>query len=252
MPDTSPLRSAKVAAASAGSLKRTSSVRVSDPAVSATSRSMPPQEMEASWRSSPMVRTLAPRALATAITVSSSRVPASPVSSTMISVRSLMLLNQRSAALSLWAMSWGPVAMKTSLATVSVSAPPRSWRSTSAAAAVGAKPKTVPPESCQARESTSMAVVFPDPAGARASCRRAPLVAISRTRVAWPSLSSRPSWLAAYSTRASSTMLGSMARPFISWAAATMRCSAATISCEVYSWVLCVWYTDCPSRRRKK
>ena len=64
-----------------------------------------------------------------------------------------------------------------SLARVSVRAPICS-RSTAAAAADGASPRTVPPSLVHAAASARMAVVFPAPAGAIASCSRAPEVAI--------------------------------------------------------------------------
>ena len=60
-----------------------------------------------------------------------------------------------------------------SLARVSARIPVCSPR-TAAAAAEGARPSTWPPSSVQARVRARMAVVFPAPAGAIASCSRAP------------------------------------------------------------------------------
>jgi hypothetical protein len=70
-----------------------------------------------------------------------------------------------------------------SLARVSVLAPICS-RSAAAAAAEGARPTTVPPPSVHAPARARIAVVLPAPAGAIASCRRAPEVAIVRTSAA--------------------------------------------------------------------
>ena len=69
------------------------------------------------------------------------------------------------------------LADQVSLARVSVWA--SIWsRSSAAAAADGASPITVPPPSVQAAARARMAVVLPAPAGAIASCSRAPEVAI--------------------------------------------------------------------------
>ena len=50
-----------------------------------------------------------------------------------------------------------------------------------------------------------MTVVFPVPAGARASCTRRPLVAMSRTIAACPVFSTRPPVFADHSSSASAT-----------------------------------------------
>ena len=89
-----------------------------------------------------------------------------------------------------------------SLARVSVRMPVCSPR-TAAAAADGARPSTWPPSSVQARVRARMAVVFPAPAGAIASCSRAPEVHICRTRDACPASRAVP--FAAISSRARST-----------------------------------------------
>jgi hypothetical protein len=64
---------------------------------------------------------------------------------------------------------------RVSFASVSAGAPVGS-RSYAAAAADGANPITWPPLSLHARTRVRMAVVFPAPAGAIASCSRAPEV----------------------------------------------------------------------------
>ena len=74
---------------------------------------------------------------------------------------------------------------------------------TAAAAADGARPSTWPPSWVQARVRARMAVVFPAPAGAIASCSRAPDVHICRTSAACPASSAVP--FAAISSRARST-----------------------------------------------
>ena len=89
-----------------------------------------------------------------------------------------------------------------SLASVSVRMPVCSAR-TAAAAADGARPSTWPPSWVQARVRARMAVVFPAPAGAIASCSRAPEVHIWRTSAACPASSAVP--FAAISSKASST-----------------------------------------------
>jgi hypothetical protein len=76
-------------------------------------------------------------------------------------------------------------------------------RSTAAAAAVGASPITVPPPCRHAVERACIAVVLPVPAGAIASCNRAPEVAISRTKAACPAFRVIP--LAVTSSNAIST-----------------------------------------------
>ena len=119
----------------------------------------------------------------------------------------------------------------TSLAMVSVGAP-RSSASTSAAPAVGASPMTVPPLLRQAVASAAMAVVFPVPAGAKASWTRAPEVAISRTSATCPALSARP-WLASDSSSAKPMLVSSTVRPSRNAAAAMMRRSAAMMSALV-------------------
>ena len=89
-----------------------------------------------------------------------------------------------------------------SLARVSARMPVCSPR-TAAAAADGARPITWPPSWVQARVRARMAVVFPAPAGAIASCSRAPEVHICRTSEACPA--SRAVLFAAISSRARST-----------------------------------------------
>ena len=78
---------------------------------------------------------------------------------------------------SLWWMD------QVSFANVSVGAPVAS-RSCIAAAADGANPITWPPLSLHARARVRIAVVFPAPAGAIASCSRAPEVHMPRTKAA--------------------------------------------------------------------
>ena len=78
-----------------------------------------------------------------------------------------------------------------SLARVSVLAPICS-RSTAAAAADGASPSTVPPSSVHAAARARMAVVFPAPAGARASWSRAPEVAICGDQGGLPGVEGGP------------------------------------------------------------
>ena len=84
-------------------------------------------------------------------------------------------------------------------------------RSAAAAAADGARPTTVPPPSVQAPARARIAVVLPAPAGAIASCSRAPEVAIVRTSAACPALRVTP--LAADSSRAMSTAESATACP---------------------------------------
>ncbi len=106
-----------------------------------------------------------------------------------------------------------------------------SW---AAAAAEGASPMTLPPEAVQAIDRASMAVVLPEPAGAIASCTRAPDDAISRTRRTCPGLS----WtrFAAHSSSARSTAVGSATLPPCCPAAVRRRCSACRTRPEVNSW----------------
>jgi hypothetical protein len=99
-----------------------------------------------------------------------------------------------------------------SLAKVSARMPVCSLR-TAAAAADGARPITWPPASVQARVRARMAVVFPAPAGAIASCRREPEVHICRTRAAWPASSAVP--FTAISSNARSTATWSAADPSV-------------------------------------
>ena len=106
-----------------------------------------------------------------------------------------------------------------SLARVSVRMPVCSAR-TAAAAADGARPTTWPPSWVQARVRARIAVVFPAPAGAIASCTRAQEAHICRTSEACPASSAVP--LAAISSRARST---AAARPTT---AATSRRSDET------------------------
>ena len=117
-----------------------------------------------------------------------------------------------------------------SLARVSARMPVCSAR-TAAAAADGARPSTWPPSWVQARVRARMAVVFPAPAGAIASCRRAPELHIWRTSAAWPASRAVP--FAAISSRARSTAAWSTADPPRRPAAATRRASASRIRCEV-------------------
>ena len=76
-----------------------------------------------------------------------------------------------------------------------------------------------------------MAVVFPAPAGAMASCNRAPEVHICRTRAACPASSAVP--LAAISSSARSTADSSTTVPSRRPAVAISRCSASRIRWEV-------------------
>jgi hypothetical protein len=117
-----------------------------------------------------------------------------------------------------------------SLASVSAGAPAAS-RSCAAAAADGASPTTWPPLSRHARARVRIAVVFPAPTGAIASCSRAPEVHMERTRAACPTSKVFP--LAAASSSASSTVAASATRPSVWPAVATRRCSAARIRVEV-------------------
>ena len=109
---------------------------------------------------------------------------------------------------------------------VSIWAP--SW---AAAAADGARPTTVPPPLRHAVARARMAVVLPEPAGAIASWRRAPLVAISRTSATWPGFSGVR--FATASMSATSTAGVGTWWPPRRPAASTRRCSAATIRREV-------------------
>ena len=149
MPVGSPSRRARLAAPSAapiaGSVKRTTSDRVSAPWCSTMSRSTPPAETEASCLSSPMRRTLAPVAMAWAMTASRPAVEAIPASSTTIKVVGADVVEPGRAGSS--GAGAGPFVVPvswTSLSMVSVGAP-RSAARISAAAAVGARPMTVPP-----------------------------------------------------------------------------------------------------------
>ena len=76
-----------------------------------------------------------------------------------------------------------------------------------------------------------MAVVFPAPAGAIASCSRAPEVHICRTSAACPASRAVP--FAAISSSARSTADSSTADPSRRPAAVTRRVSASRIRCEV-------------------
>ena len=69
--------------------------------------------------------------------------------------------------------------------------PVESSASTAAAAADGASPMASQPRSVHTCASTFIAVVLPDPAGARASCTRRSLLAMAVTRSRWPRLSGR-------------------------------------------------------------
>jgi len=106
-------------------------------------------------------------------------------------------------------------------------------RSAAAAAADGARPTTVPPPSVHAPASARIAVVLPAPAGAIASCSRAPEVAIVRTSAACPALRVTP--LAVDSSRAMSTADSVTACPSTRPAMATRCCSAAMTLAEVNS-----------------
>ena len=77
-----------------------------------------------------------------------------------------------------------------------------------------------------------MAVVFPAPAGAMASCNRAPEVHICRTSAACPASSAVP--LAAISSSARSTADSSTTVPSWRPAVAIRRCSASRMRWEVY------------------
>ena len=77
-----------------------------------------------------------------------------------------------------------------------------------------------------------MVVVFPAPAGAIASCSRAPEVAIPVTRAACPALRVTP--FAACSNSATPTASALAVCPSHRPAASTSRCSAARIAAEVY------------------
>ena len=126
--------------------------------------------------------------------VSRDRVSAIPASSMIIKVR-------RSICDAQLGRSWCPMP-QVSLARVSAWMPVCSAR-TAAAAADGARPMTCPPSSVQARVRARIAVVFPAPAGAIASCTRAPEVHIWRTSAACPASSTVP--FAAISSNARST-----------------------------------------------
>ena len=76
----------------------------------------------------------------------------------------------------------------------------RNW---AAAAADGASPTTARPSATHASASTRIAVVFPAPAGANASCNLAPVWDIWRTKSACPGFSGTPS--AALADRAAVT-----------------------------------------------
>jgi hypothetical protein len=134
-----------------------------------------------------------------------------------------------------------------SFANVSAGAPVAS-RSCAAAAADGANPITWPPPSSHAHVSARNAVVFPAPAGAIASCSRAPEVAMDRTSPACPASRTNP--FAADSSSANSTVGASMLRPSIQPAVVTSRCSAARIRVEVNSSDPATVYTLEPSARR--
>ena len=84
-------------------------------------------------------------------------------------------------------------------------------RSCAAAAADGASPITVPPASVQAAARVCIAVVLPAPAGAIASCSRAPEVAICRTNATCPAFRATP--LAVASSNATSTAAGDIVWP---------------------------------------
>ena len=104
-------------------------------------------------------------------------------------------------------------------------------RSTAAAAAEGASPMTVPPPCRQAVARARIAVVLPVPAGAIASCNRAPEVDISRTSPVCPAFKVIP--LAVVSSNAVSTAAVVMVGPSRRPAVATSRCSASKIRVEV-------------------
>jgi hypothetical protein len=134
-----------------------------------------------------------------------------------------------------------------SFASVSAGAPVAS-RSCAAAAADGANPSIWPPPSLHARARVDMAVVLPAPAGAIASCSRAPELHMTSTRAACPASKALP--LAAASKRASSMAPASTARPSVRPAVVTNRCSAAKIRAEVNSSDPATVYTLEPSTRR--
>ena len=108
---------------------------------------------------------------------------------------------------------------------------------------------TVPPLARQASERTAIAVVLPDPAGAKLRCTRCPLVARSRTSNSCDALSFIPAF--ADAVRASSTTDTSTFIPDLSVAVLTILCSAAQIrgvvKVSLSGWV----YTEDPSARRR-
>ena len=189
------------------------------------SLSTPPAPTDDSCWSSPMRRTEPPRAMTKSTTLSRLRVSAIPASS-----MTTRLAGPMAAAHSGSSPRAGWSRCQVSLAIVSVVALMFS-PSTSAAAAEGARPITVPPPSVQACARALMAVVLPAPAGAMASCRRAPEVAISRTRVACPALRGSP--LAVEASMARSTAPAGTLRPSYWPARATIRASAARSCGEV-------------------
>ena len=167
---------------------------------------------------------LPPRPMMNWTAVSRVRVSAIPASSMITNVDRPMRPAQ--SGRSAWWMD------QVSLASVSAGAPVWS-RSCAAAAADGASPITWPPLSRHARARVRVAVVFPAPAGAMASCSRAPELHMARTRAACPP--SRLTPFAAASSMASSTVPGSRMRPSVRPAVATRRCSAARMRVEVNS-----------------
>ena len=234
----SPSRKASDAADSAGSVNRISSVSWTAPWQVWTSRSAPPAPIAASCWVSPINRTDAPRSTAHAHTWARLNVSAIPASS----------ITSRLSGPICWAhrgRSWW-VMDQVSLARVSVVAPvcSRSW---AAAAADGANPNTVPPEAVQAVAKACIAVVFPAPAGAIASCSRRPEVAMAVTSSTCPTFSSRPA--CALASSAAPTWIGAVVRPPIRPANSTNWCSAATTRAEVNRSAPATVYTEVPSAR---
>ena len=203
------------------------------------SRRTPPAPIAASCWSSPTRRTDPPLPVTKSATAARERVSAIPASSMTTRVSGPMRWAQ--SGRSSWSMD------QVSLARVSVPAPSCSRR-TAAAAADGASPMTVPPSVLHAAARAAMAVVFPAPAGAIASCTRAPEVAMPVTSAACPALRLTP--LAACSSNAIATASALAVCPSRRPARATRRCSAARIAGEVNRADPATSYMLVPSRRR--
>ena len=177
---------ARVAAASAGSLNRRTSVRVTAPAVVAMSRRTPPAPIAASCRSSPIRRTLPPRSVMKSTAAARSGVSAMPASSMTTRVFGSMACDPAGVAV---VGVEGPGELGQGVGRC----PP-----TASAQLVGGDGGGGEADDrCRRRRArrwarTSMAVVLPEPAGASASWSRAPEVAISRTMAACPALRVTP------------------------------------------------------------